>query len=67
MLFWLLSSFTAFTVSNAVLIAPDTDDPYITVELANDPRNKNKIDGANRWRLFQDWQNFLYDWYGSFI
>ena len=49
--------------SKALTIDPTTNDEYATVELVDDPRNINKVNNNNRWKLSQDWDNPLHDWY----
>ena len=51
-------------VNAAVVIKPDTSDPFITATLTSDPRGINSIDNSNNeWKLFQDYDNPLTDWY----
>ena len=50
-------------VSYSIVIDPSTNDEYARVQLVDDPRNINKVNGNNKWKLTQDWDNPLYNWY----
>ena len=40
---------------------PNNGDQFVDVTLNPDPRGKNRIIN-NEWKIFQDWDNPLYDW-----
>ena len=56
-----------FKKLNAVVIDPDSNDPFITAVLTNDPRGINTINGDNEWELEEIWDNSLGDWYIKII
>ena len=50
-------------IANAVMIAPNSSEPFITAKLTPDPRGINKVTANNQWKLYQIQSNPLNDWY----
>ena len=53
-----------FYSSAAVEIFPNSNNPFITTTLTNDPRGINEVNSNNTWKLFQDFRTnpLLNDW-----
>ena len=66
MILLIILALSCMMITNSIKVNPTTNDPFINIELSNDPRQLNEITTNNEWNLQQHEYNPIYNWYVFF-